>query len=485
MQRFQSIDRLIDWFIPAELLAERELRLRARMFLLSHMFGPFLGNIIPGYLYFIDPGSGHLLAVLAAAVTSFWIYPFLLKFGVDYATLALASIQNLLFSILWGCYFYGGVSSPFLPWLLTAPLLAFFYLGPSLRYRVMILSMMGINFGVFFALHIFGFDFPESIPLESMQIIGVISILSASVYVSVMSLFYAKILASQTELEGEASSHLSMAAALRLATTQAEKAGVAKAEFLAKMSHELRTPLNAVIGYSQMLLEDTDVEQEPHVVTDLNRIHAAGKHLLELVNAILDISKIEAGKMEVYVEDANLTALVETAVNECARNAQDFNCTVSVSVLPGAGIVRLDVQKVEQILRGLIDHAVESSKNAAVDVTIGAERQAADLTCIIVVKDSGNFIPDDVIPTLFENFGTRDDLSASKYGGAGLALPLCSKLVHLLGGTLAVKSKVQGGNTFTVTLPIDPDASTQVPFKASSRKDRPAPGSEAATAKAA
>ncbi len=485
MHRFHTIDRLIDWFIPAELLAERELRLRARMFLLSHLFGPFLGNIIPGYLYFIDPGSGHLLFVLAAAVTSFWIYPFLLKFGVNYAVLALASIQNLLFSILWGCYFYGGVSSPFLPWLLTAPLLAFFYLGPSLRYRVMILSMMGGNFGVFFALHIFGFDFPESIPLESMQIIGVISILSASVYVSIMSLFYAKILASQTELEGEASNHLSMAAALRLATTQAERAGVAKAEFLAKMSHELRTPLNAVIGYSQMLLEDTDAKAEPHVVTDLNRIHAAGKHLLELVNAILDISKIEAGKMEIYVEDSNLSALVETVMTECARNARDVNCTVSASVMPSAGIVRLDVQKVEQILRGLLDHAIESSNNATVDVAIGVKRDGEDMTCIITVRDSGNFIPEEVIPTLFENFGTRDDLSASKYGGAGLALPLCSKLVNLLGGTLAVQSQMAGGNTFMVTLPIDPDASTQVPLKTPSRKSKSAPGLEAAIPKAA
>ena len=127
------IDRVIDWFIPAELLAERESRQLARMFLISHVCGPFLGNVVPGALLFLDPHPGYPVAVLAASITSFWIFPFLLKFLGRYNLLCFLSVQNLIFCILWSCYFYGGVTSPTLPWVLTIPLLTFCYLGPSPR----------------------------------------------------------------------------------------------------------------------------------------------------------------------------------------------------------------------------------------------------------------------------------------------------------------------------------------------------------------
>ena len=140
-----------------------------------------------------------------------------------------------------------------------------------------------------------------------MQGLGLVSTVAASLYVTMMALYYAKIQASQAEIESEMRQHMATASALRLATEEAERAGAAKAEFLAKMSHELRTPLNAVIGYSQELLEDTEFESKH--MEDLTRIHSAGQHLLKLIDEVLDLSKIEAGKMELDLEETDLALL--------------------------------------------------------------------------------------------------------------------------------------------------------------------------------
>ena len=105
-----QFEKLLDWFVPAGMKAEREVRQRAHMFLISHVLGPFIGSTIPGYLYFLNPHAGYPIWVLAASIVAFWAYPFILRVTGRYVLLALLSVQNLLFSILWGCYFYGGVT---------------------------------------------------------------------------------------------------------------------------------------------------------------------------------------------------------------------------------------------------------------------------------------------------------------------------------------------------------------------------------------
>src|ERR1700712_458156 len=106
-QFFARLDRMLDWFIPDDLASGREMRQRARMFLISHFFGPFLGNVIPAYLFILNPKSGSTLAILSSSICAFWLYPFLLRWTGQYVLLALLSVQNLVFAILWGCYFYG------------------------------------------------------------------------------------------------------------------------------------------------------------------------------------------------------------------------------------------------------------------------------------------------------------------------------------------------------------------------------------------
>jgi hypothetical protein len=198
-----ALDRIVDYFIPSEMPADRDARNRAHVFLISHILGPFIGNVVPIALYILDPAPGYEVAVLAISITSFWIFPFLLRAGVSYNPLALVSIQNLIFCILWSCYFYGGVTSPTLPWVLVIPLLAFFYLGSSKSLCVIVMIMFVTNFAVFSSFYLFGYWIKNDLPVAAMQGLGLVSTIAASLYVAMMALYYAKIQASQAEIESE------------------------------------------------------------------------------------------------------------------------------------------------------------------------------------------------------------------------------------------------------------------------------------------
>ncbi len=455
-QLFARLDLMIDWFIPDQLAAERETRLRARMFLISHFFGPILGNTMPALLLILKPQSPWTLAVLSGSLWAFWTLPFLLRWTGQYVLVALLSVQILVFAILWGLYFYGGASSPFLPWLLTIPLLAFFYLGADWKPRLMVLGIFAVNFSGFYGWYLTGHPFPEELPLESMQGIAIISILVISVYVSMMALYYAKVLASQSELEIEVKGHLATAAELRSTLVEAERAGAAKAEFLAKMSHELRTPLNAVIGFCEILLEDAEAEGDAQAIADLHRIHTAGHHLLRLVNDILDLSKIEAGRMELFSEQVDVAGLIKAAVENCRRVAALHGTEVTVNLDRALGTAFCDAKKLDQAFTHILDNAAKFTEKGR--IVISAERrQNGDGDAVaIAVRDTGPGITQDRIPDLFEKFGVAADVSASKYGGAGLGLALSLQLCRLMGGDITVESARGVGSCFTITLPTKP-----------------------------
>src|SRR6266705_1408145 len=155
----------LDRFIPDDVKDVKEAHQRARMFLISHFFGPFLGHVITIYLFWLEDSPDRALSVLAGAITAFWLYPFALRLTGWYNFLAVLSVQNLIFAIVWGCYQYGGVSSPFLPWLLTVPLLAFFYLGSGVLQRCLVLGILALNLAVFYVVYSRGITVPVHVPL--------------------------------------------------------------------------------------------------------------------------------------------------------------------------------------------------------------------------------------------------------------------------------------------------------------------------------
>ena len=236
---------------------------------------------------------------------------------------------------------------------------------------------------------------------------------------------------------------------LKVAMVKAESASKAKSQFLANMSHELRTPLNAIIGYSEMLQEEADDLGTPEIKPDLQKIHGAGKHLLGLINDILDLSKIEAGKMTLYLE----TFEVQTLLNEVAATVQPMinknGNQLTLEVAPEIGSMRADVTKVRQALFNLLSNASKFTDKGS--ITLRAGRQGADL--VFDVIDSGIGMTTEQVGRLFQAFAQADASTSKKYGGTGLGLALSRKFCQLMGGDLTVASEAGKGSTFTAIIP--------------------------------
>jgi signal transduction histidine kinase/CheY-like chemotaxis protein len=387
--------------------------------------------------------------VLTASIIVFWVYPFALRMTAQINLLALLSVQNLIFAILWGCYQYGGLNSPFMPWLLTVPLLAFFYLGPSLKLRLLVLLIVAVNLVGFFLILRLGGGFPENIPLDRLTGIGIISTLSAAVYVSMMALYYSKVVASQSDLTRRVHRDLAVARELERAKLEAERANRAKSEFLAKMSHELRTPLNAVIGYSEMLLEEMAAPGLEEQRGDLKKINHAGKQLLHLITDILDFSKIEAGKMDFYPEPFDLAGFIDDVVASSKDDVRR-NCNQLVVECPESPCyVKGDAAKLHRAVLSLLSNAAKFTQGGQISLSVVREGSLLAIT----VSDTGAGIAAEDLPNLFENFGDSDGATTSKYGGTRLGLALCQKLCRLMGGYVTVESAVGKGSRFTITVP--------------------------------
>src|ERR1700719_2687894 len=302
---------LIDWFIPAAAKLERSERGLAQNFVFTHLFGPALSQSISLFLYLSDPHPGFACWTVIICIWLFWTLPLVYKLTANLQLSALISVELLASTSLCGSSYYGGVSSPFLPWLIISLLLGFFYLSerPILVVGLFIVNILG------FCSAYLQWGFPELVPQEQLSTVGWISILSATIYMSWMAIYYANMISMRSDLEREAERHRETAIRLREAKDMADRANRAKSIFLAKMSHELRTPLNAVIGFSEILLDDVELDgRNSRKKTDLERINSAGKHLLSLVTDVLDLSKIESNHVELKIEKFDLSTVVREVV---------------------------------------------------------------------------------------------------------------------------------------------------------------------------
>lgn len=225
-----------------------------------------------------------------------------------------------------------------------------------------------------------------------------------------------------------------------------------KQQFLAGMSHELRTPLNAILLYSELLQDSAEADGLPKIQHDADRIHGAGKHLLALINDILDVSKIEAGQMELRLERFALAPLVDELVATLQplveRNRNRFEIDLAAAPVE----LTTDSTRLRQVLSNLLSNAAKFTKDGVVALRIATD---GPRMVRFVVEDSGIGIDPEQLGRIFHEFVQAESDTARRFGGTGLGLALVKRFTELLGGTVSVVSEVGKGSTFTVTLPLE------------------------------
>jgi len=241
---------------------------------------------------------------------------------------------------------------------------------------------------------------------------------------------------------------------LKEAIERAEAASEAKSRFLANMSHELRTPLNAVIGYSEMLLEDTKAAGRSEETADLERINSAGRQLLALVNGVLDLAKIEAGRMDLSADRFELAALIDDVVDTVRPLLERNRNTLAIERPGDIGVIVADAAKLRQVLLNLLSNAAKFTERGRITLAAAAEQSGDQSWLAIAVADTGIGISAESLPRLFADFSQADPAIAGKYGGTGLGLALSQKLSRLMGGEITAESEPGRGSRFTVRVPV-------------------------------
>ncbi len=278
----------------------------------------------------------------------------------------------------------------------------------------------------------------------------------------------------------------SRTAELRAAMAEAEKArdasesaNRAKSTFLAAMSHELRTPLTAIIGFSEMLITDAEMDGKTDSVEDLKRINSSGRHLLSLINDILDISKVEAGKMELHLENFELSGLLKEVTDAIRPLVANKENNLVVERVEKVSAMRADVIKVRQCLFNLLSNANKFTSKGEVKLTLRSFVDDGETWVAFDVRDSGIGISPEQMTRLFKVFSQADESTSRKYGGTGLGLALTKQFCEMMGGTVTVQSELGKGSTFSIVIParVNPLRKPRLPASlAQNLRPLPRPG---------
>lgn len=335
-------------------------------------------------------------------------------------------------------YALGGWGGPLLIWLAFLPAMA--ALVTRVRWALLWSLLVVAQLGGLYWLHRHGLAQPRlnQVQIETLSFLSILGFLSALL---ILTFLYEKF---ETQIIRRLQKNNRE---LLGARDQALAASQAKSHFVANMSHEFRTPLNAIIGYSDMILEE-DSEPEDQV-RDLKRIREAGSHLLKLVNGLLDLSKVEAGKMEIEIQEVGLPSLLREVEDTIRPLAAQQNNSLEIEQPSLPVVLETDVMKLKQCLINLVGNAAKFTQDGKIRILARAEDSSGTLT--VEVHDTGIGMTPEQVKQIFLPFNQADAGSSRKYGGTGLGLTLARRFAILLGGDIQVQSEFGRGSTFTLT----------------------------------
>ena len=299
--------------------------------------------------------------------------------------------------------------------------------------------------------------------------------------------FWALIASQRVQFEGrpamitglaDISDRKRMEGELHKAIWASEQATRAKSDFVASMSHELRTPLNAIIGYSEILFEDAQSAGRESEMADLRKIQDAGKHLLDLIDNILDLSKIEAGKMTLYLETFELRPMIDSVAATVTALAKKTGNRLAVNCADEVGTIHGDLTKVRQILFNLLSNACKFTQNGTITLAALRDTNEAVEWIEFHVRDTGIGMTPDQQAKVFEAFTQANSSTTRTYGGTGLGLAITKSFCRLMGGDVTLTSEAGKGTTFTVRLPAVTRAASDTAVSAAGKRSEGPPVTE-------
>jgi signal transduction histidine kinase/CheY-like chemotaxis protein len=446
------LGRSLNLFLPPAMLADPDARRSGRIFTVIHSIGPLPGFAILLWLYRLDPKPGVHLIVAMICMAGFWVFLPVLRMTGRWRILALLSVQNLAFILLFLSFYYGGISSPFLPWIVVTPFLTFFYLGEISLLSWLIVGAVAAEFDLFLAISRITGPAAVHVPPERLTSVTVLSLFCAGLCVTALAAHFAREITSKSQLEREVQRHLATERALGEAKDVAEAASRAKTDFLASMSHELRTPLNAVIGFSEMMSSEAfgpiGHERYRGYAKD---IHDSGSHLLAIINDILDVAKAESGTFELFEETFDCRETINEAAMMLRQRISEAGLTLELELPPGMVRLRADRRRTRQVFLNLIHNAVKFTPSGGKIRIHAACDTKSGLT--VTVKDTGIGIARENLKKVLQPFVQVGGTARRSPEGTGLGLPLVQAMMQRHGGRFELDSEPGRSTTARVIFP--------------------------------